>query len=394
MYKTYKVMLVPNNRQKTRFFQMAGAARFAYNWTLARQNENHTQGNSFISAFSISKEFTAFKKVAGNEWLSTISSNLTAQAVADACDAYVKFFKGLSKFPKFKSRKRSRPAFANKYNTIRISATHVFLEKVALSKKANKQKLNAVRLAEKGRIPTGEGVKYSNPRVTFDGLNWWLSVGVESEVNYYPTQSEGIGIDVGLKDFAVTSDDDVFKNMNKTATIRQLEKRKKRLQRQVSRKYEMNKDGQRFVKTKNIIKLEKRILKLHHRLKNIRQQYIHEITSALMKRKPSFIAIEDLNVSGMMKNKHLSKAIQQQSFYEFRRILEYKCKWNNIDFILVDRWYPSSKTCCKCGHVKKELKLSERTYRCDSCANVIDRDYQAALNLKQYAERQLMASVS
>lgn len=394
MYKTYKVMLVPNNKQKTRLFQLAGAARFAYNWALARQQENYEKGNQFISAFTLSKEFTAFKKLEGNEWLTTVSSNLTAQAITDACDAYIKFFKGLSKFPKFKSKKRSRPAFANKYNQIKITETHVKLEKISLSKKRARAKLNYVRLAEKGRIPTGEGVKYSNPRVTFDGLHWWLSVGVESEVDYYPAQSDGIGIDLGLKDFAVTSDEEVFANINKTVTIRQLEKRKQRLQRQVSRKYEMNKDGQRFVKTKNIIKLEQRLLKLHQRLKNIRQQYLHEITSALVKRKPSFIALEDLNVSGMMKNKHLAKAIQQQSFYEFRRLLEYKCKWNNIEFILVDRWFPSSKTCCKCGHVKKELKLSERTYRCEVCSNVIDRDFQAALNLKRYAEQKMIASVS
>lgn len=388
MFKTYKVMLIPNNKQKTRFFQMAGAARFAYNWTLARQKENHEQGNKFISAFSMSKEFTQFKKTEGYEWLNDISSNLTAQAIADACDAYVKFFKKLADFPKFKSRKRSKPAFANKYNAIRINETHVFLEKVSLSRKKSKQKLNAVRLAEKGRIPYGEGIKYSNPRITFDGLNWWLSVGVESEVNYYHKYTEGVGIDLGIKDLAVTSDNEVYVNINKTQTIRKLEKKKRRLQRKVSRKYQINKQGEKFVKTKNIERLEKDILRIHKRLSNIRRNYMHNITTSIVNRKPRFIAMEDLNVKGMMKNRHLSKAVAQQNFYEFRRIMEYKCAWHEIEFILVDRFFPSSKMCVKCGNVKKDLKLSDRVYKCE-CGNAIDRDYQAALNLKVYGEREL-----
>lgn len=384
-------MLVPNNKQCTRFFKMAGAARFAFNWALARQNENYKQGNKFISAFTLSKEFTAFRNEKGNEWLSEISSNLTAQAITDACEAYVKFFKGLSKYPKFKSRKRSRPSFANKYNKIKITETHVVLEKVSLSRKSNRVKLNHVRLAEKGRIPIGEGIKYSNPRITFDGLNWWLSVGVESSVNHYPVYSEGVGIDLGLKDLAVISDGEQFKNINKTAEICRLEKKKNRLQRQVSRKYEMNKDGFKFIKTRNIQKLEKEILKVHTRLSNIRGNYIHEVTTTIVNRKPRFVVVEDLNVSGMMKNKHLAKSIQQQSFYEFRRILEYKCKWHEIEFIVADRFYPSSKTCSSCGNIKKDLKLSDRIYRCD-CGHEMDRDYQAALNLKGYGEK-VLASV-
>jgi len=393
MFKTYKVMLLPNNKQKTRLFQCAGAARYAYNWALARQNENHAQGNKFMSAFTLSKEFTAFKKQAGNEWLSTISSNLTAQAIADACEAFIRFFKKQTDFPRFKSKKRSKPAFANKYNAIKITETHVKLEKLALSSKRNRQKLNYVRLAEKNRIPTGEGIVYSNPRITFDGLHWWLSVGVESEVNYHPKTGEGIGIDLGLKETAVLSTGEVYKNINKTKTVRLLEKKLRRLQRQVSRKYEMNKDGQRFVKTKNIIKLEKQLLKIHQRLRNIRLQYLHEMTSAIVKQEPRFVVVENLNVSGMMKNKHLAKAIQQQNFYEFRRILQYKCSWHEIEFVIADRFFASSKTCLKCGQVKKDLQLRDRTFKCD-CGHVMDRDVQAAKNLKAYGERELLISVS
>lgn len=390
MIKTYRVMLLQNNRQSTRFFQMAGAARYAYNWALARQKENHAAGGKFINSNSLSREFTSFRKQEGMEWLLTIPSNLTAIAIKDACEAFIRFFEGQSKFPRFKSKKRSKVAFANRNNKIKITATHVKLEKLALSTKRNKQLLNFVRLAERNRIP--KGIVYSNPRVSFDGLNWWLTLGVESEVNYH-SKTEGIGIDLGLKNFAVLSDGVVYKNINKDCessqgrNIIRLEKRLSRLQRQVSRKYEMNKDGQCFVKTKNIVKLENQILKIHQRLHNIRLYYLHDITSSIVGREPSYVVIEDLNVSGMMKNKHLAKSIQQQKFYEFRRILEYKCKLNEITWIVADRFFPSSRMCLECGEIKKDLRLKDRLFKCSHCGHVMDRDEQAALNLKLYGER-------
>ena len=186
---------------------------------------------------------------------------------------------------------------------------------------------------------------------------------------------------MGIKDLAICSDGKTFKNINKTQRIKKLEKRKRRLQRSISRKYLKNKKGERYNKTSNIIKSEKRLLKLNHRLTNIRGNYLHQVTSEIIKRNPSFITIEDLNVSGMMKNKHLSKAVQQQKFYEFRRQLEYKCKWNNIQLRIVDRFYPSSKLCHNCGSIKKDLKLKDRVYKCD-CGYVEDRDYNASLNLR------------
>lgn len=388
MIKSIKIRLKPNNKQKTKLFQMAGASRFAYNWALARQKENHEQGNKFLNDFVLRKEFTQLKKKEGFEWLNSISNNVTKQAIKDACDAYIKFFKGLSKPPKFKSKRKSKPSFYQDTMKIRFNGTHVKLEKVAESKKRNKAQLNWIRLVERCRIPFGEGVKYYNPRISFDGLNWHISVGVDSEINYYPTQSEGVGIDLGIKDLAITSDEETFKNINKSKEIKKLEKKKRRLQRQVSRRYQYNKEGVRYKKTCNIIKSEKQLLKIHKRLTNIRHNYLHEITSSIVNRKPKFIVLEDLNVKGMMKNRHLAKAIQQQCFYEFRRQVEYKCNWNNIHFILADRWFPSSKLCSCCGKIKKDLKLSDRIYTCD-CGNVIDRDLQAALNLKAYGERYL-----
>jgi len=227
-----------------------------------------------------------------------------------------------------------------------------------------------------------------NPRITCDGLNWWLSVGVEVDDNKSIPTNEGIGIDLGLKDLAICSDGNTYKNINKTNKVKKIEKRKRRLQRSISRKYNMNKEGVRYKKTSNIIKREKELLKVSKRLTNIRQNHLHQTTSDIIKRKPSFICIEDLNVSGMMKNKHLSKAIQQQGFYEFRRQIQYKSEWNNIPVIIADRFFPSSKLCSCCGEIKKDLRLSDRIYRCD-CGNIIDRDFQASLNLKQYGENVL-----
>ena len=241
-------------------------------------------------------------------------------------------------------------------------------------------------MAEKDRIPTD--AKYLNPRITFDGLNWWISVGVECPNIIEENSNEGIGVDLGIKNLAICSDGNTYKNINKTQKIKKLEKRKRRLQRSISRKYEKNKKEVSYCKTRNIIKGEKELLKLNHRLTNIRQDYLHKTTSEIIKREPNFIVLEDLNVSGMMKNRHLSKAIQQQKLYEFRHQIEYKSKWNGIKVIIADRFFPSSKLCSCCGNIKKDLKLSDRIYKCE-CGNVIDRDYQAALNLKRYGELQL-----
>ena len=192
---------------------------------------------------------------------------------------------------------------------------------------------------------------------------------------------------------AICSDGNKYKNINKTHEVKQLEKKKRRLQRSISRKYEKNKKGGSYCKTRNIIKSEKKLLKITHRLTNIRYNYMHQTTSEIIKREPSFICMEDLNVSGMMKNRHLSKAVQQQCFYEFRRQIEYKATWNHIPVIIADRFFPSSKLCSCCGVIKKDLKLSDRIYKC-KCGNVIDRDYQASLNLKRYGENVLKQSVA
>ena len=316
MIKTIRVMLVPNNKQKTKLFRYASTFRFAYNWTLGREKENYENGGKFISDGDLRKEFTQLKKTEEYSWLNEISNSVTKQAIKDACNAYKRFFKGYSKFPKFKSRKHSTPSFFQDNVKIQFTDTHVKVEGFAVSKKKNKQKLNWIKLAECGRIPT-KNVKYTNPRIKYDGLNWYITVGVEYEEYTCLPTNEAIGIDLGIKDLAICSDGNTYKNMNKTQKVKKLEKRKRRLQRSISRSYEKNKKGESYCKTDNVIKKEKKLLRLNRRLTNIRHDYLHKTTSEIIKRKPSFICIEDLNISGMMKNKHLSKAVQQQEFYEF-----------------------------------------------------------------------------
>ena len=379
-------MLIPNNKQKSKLFKYANTSRFAYNWVIAREQENYKDGGKFISDADLRKEFTRLKKTDEYKWLYEVSNDVTKQAIKDACNTYKRFFKGLCKHPRFKSKKFSTPSFYQDTAKIQFTSTHVKVEGLSSSKKKNKQKLNWIRLAEKDRIPTD--AKYLNPRITFDGLNWWISVGIETDRSSNGDKSEGVGIDLGIKDLAICSDGNTYKNINKTQKIKRLEKKKRRLQRSISRKYENNKKGVSYCKTRNIIKSENEILKLNHRLTNIRQDYLHKTTSEIIKREPSFIVLEDLNISGMMKNRHLSKAVQQQKLYEFRRQIEYKSEWNGIKVVIADRFFPSSKMCSCCGNIKKDLKLSDRVYKCE-CGNVIDRDYQAALNLKRYGELQL-----
>ena len=391
MIKSIKVRLNPNNKQLTKLFQYAGCDRFAYNWAISREQDNYKQGNKFLSDSELRKEFTQLKKQSEYQWLNEVSNNVTKQAIKDACNTYKRFFKGQCKYPEFKSKKHSTPSFYQDNIKIQFTDTHVKVESFSMSKKQNKQKLNWIKLCEKGRIPTD--CKYMNPRFTYDGLYWYVSVGIEVNDNTTLPSNEGIGIDLGIKDLAICSDGNTYKNINKTQTVKKLEKKKRRLQRSISRKYEENKKGASYCKTSNIIKSEKELLKLNHRLTNIRQNYLHQTSAKIVKREPSFICIEDLNVSGMIKNKHLSKAVQQQGFYEFRRQIEYKTMWNNIPVVIADRFFPSSKLCSCCGSIKKDLKLSDRIYKCE-CGNIIDRDYQAALNLKQYGENVLKQSVA
>lgn len=384
-------MLLPNNKQNTKMFQYSNTARFAYNWAIAREQENYKNGGKFISDNNLRKEFTQLKKQEEYQWLNEVSNNVTKQAIKDACNTYKRFFKGQCKYPKFKSKRKSTPSFYQDNVKIQFSETHIKVEGFNMSKKQNKQKLNWIKLSEKNRIPVDS--KYSNPRITYDGLNWFISVGVEYEDCATIPSNDGIGIDLGIKDLAICSDETTYKNINKTIKVKKLKKKQRRLQRKISRKYLKNKKGESYCKTHNIIKSEKKLLKVNKNLTNIRHNYLHKTTSEIVNRKPMFIVLEDLGVMNMMKNKHLSKAIQEQCLYEFYRQIQYKSSWNNIKFIEADRYFPSSKLCSSCGYINKNLKLSDRIYVCPDCGNEIDRDFQASLNLKQYGENVLQSVI-
>jgi len=364
-----KIRIIPNIEQEQKLWQSVGTARFIYNWTLSRQEENYKNGDKFISDNDLRKEITLIKQTEEYKWLSEVSNNVAKQAVKDACNAYKRYFDGYSDKPKFKSRRKSKPSFYNDTSKLKIKENLVLIEKIGWIKTAE-------------QIPMD--TKYSNPRISFDGKYWYITVGIDEEKPTIELTNESIGIDVGIKDLAICSNGMTFKNINKTSKVKKTKKKLKRLQRQVSRKYEKNKKGKDFVKTKNTIKLEKKIKLLHRKLKNIRSNHNHQATNMIVKTKPSKVVMETLNIKGMMKNRHLSKAIGEQCLYEFKRQMKYKCEFKGIKFIEADRFYPSSKTCSECGHIKTKLSLSERTYICEECGCIIDRDYNASINLSRY----------
>ena len=242
--------------------------------------------------------------------------------------------------------------------------------------------LGWVRIKEKGYIPaTKDGYVIKSGSVSMKADRFYVSVLIEIPDNKTTDiYSEGIGIDLGLKDFAILSNGKKYKNINKSARLKKLEKQLIREQRCLSRKYENLKKGESTQKA-NIQKQKLKVQKLHHRIDNIRTDHINKTIAEIVKTKPSYITIEDLNVSGMMKNRHLSKAVASQKFYEFRTKLKVKCDDNGIELRIADRFYPSSKICHCCGSAKKDLKLSDRIYKC-SCGYVEDRDLNASLNLK------------
>lgn len=365
-----KIRLKPTKEQETQLWKSVGTARWVYNWTLEKQQENYKNGGKFIYDNQLRKEITQLKKKEDYKWLGDVSNNVAKQAVKDACNAYKRFFKGQSSAPKFKSRRKSNKSFYNPNDKLKTKNKSVLIEKVGWIKTSEQLPMNT---------------KYMNPRVSYDNKYWYLSVSIEEEFTQPELTDEVIGIDLGIKTLAVCSNGMDFKNINKTTKVRKIEKRLRRLQRSASRKYEMNKEGNRYVKTCNIIKIEKQIQLLHRRLSNIRNNHLHQTTNAIVRTKPSKVVMEDLNVKGMMKNRNLAKAISQQKFYEFKRQMEYKCEKYGIEFVQVGRFFPSSKLCSNCGQIKKNLKLSDRVYHCD-CGLHIDRDLNASINLVNYGK--------
>ena len=366
----------PTEEQKVKIRKTIGTCRFIYNFYLAHNKELHENGEKFMSS-------SQFRVWLNNEylpshpeysWIKEAYSKSVTQAVNNGQTAFENFFNHKSAFPEFKKKGKSNV----KMYFVRNNPKDCQCERHRIKIPS----LGWVRIKEKGYIPTTKkGYVIKSGHVSIKADRYYVSVLIEIPDNRIASHSgEGIGIDLGLKDFAIVSNGKTYKNINKSAKLKKLEKKLAREQRSLSRKYENVKKGGPTQRA-NIQKQRLKIQKLHHRIDNIRTDYINKIIAEIVKTKPSYITIEDLNVSGMMKNKHLSKAVASQKFYEFKSKLLAKCRENGIELRIVDRWYPSSKTCHCCKNIKKDLKLSDRIFRCD-CGYIEDRDFNAALNLR------------
>lgn len=389
MQAAKKILLKPTPEQENLFWRSAGTARWAYNYFLsenfnlyAEYLKNNKMGVKYKNGIEIQKYINNELKPTTHTWLKEVGSQVMKQGVINAEKAMQRWFKGINGKPRFKSKKKSKISFYVNYAT---------LKKVKGGFKG--EKIGFVRTAEElPKIPQGK--KYSNPYISYDGKHWFLSISYEIPQIDCDLTDKSIGIDLGVKDLAICSNNKVYKNINKTKRVKQLKKKLKRAERKLSRKYLKNTKGytkdrkpiysRPLYECKNINKQIGEIRCLYKKLTDIRTNYIHQTTTEIVKTKPSRVVMEDLNVRGMMKNKHLAKAIQEQCFYEFIRQMKYKCEKYGIEFVQVDRFYPSSKKCSCCGNIKKDLKLSDRTYICSECGLVIDRDYNSSINLANY----------
>lgn len=378
MIKSFKIRLYPTKDQEQLMWKHIGSCRYIYNYMLAKQEELYKAGEKHLSHFDMNNLLKPLKNDGEHEWLHEVSNTSLQIVCGDLNRAYQSFFKRTCGFPKFKSRKRSRQTFP-------VDAVKLWFDE---NNFAHIIKVGKVKFKTDFDLPIGTGNKFVNPRISNINGKWILSFGIECENQAYELNDYNVGIDLGVKDLATVAYDDkklVFSNINKGKKVRSIKKSIVHLQRSVSRKYEANKQGNRFVKTNNIERAEDKLRKLYAKLSNIRSNYIHQTTHAIVELLPKTVVMEDLNVCGMMKNKHLSKAIQEQCFYEFIRQLRYKCEWRGIKFLQVDRFYPSSKTCHNCGCIKSNLRLRDRVFVCDECGYTEDRDFNAALNLMSYA---------
>lgn len=393
MYLMKKIRLLPTVEQEKLFWKSAGVARWSYNFFLSYNQEKYNEyledntKKKFVSECDVRKYINNILKKTTHIWLQEVGNNVMKQGVKDASISLKRFFNKISGYPKYKSRKKSKPSFYVNYETLKRTPNGFRGERIGIVK--TRESLP--------KIPKDQ--KYVNPRIIYDGKFWYLSVGYRVKPKQVELTDEKIGIDLGLKDLAIVSNADnsylkKYRNINKGYKIRLLEKRLKRAQRKLSRKilnnienYNENRMPTYIRPLKDCKNIQKQIhivRNLYRKLTSIRNNYIHQVTTEIVKTKPSKIVIEDLNVSGMMKNRHLSKSIIDSKWYEFKRQILYKAEMYGIEVILADRFYPSSKTCSCCGNYKKDLKLKDRTYVCDECGLKIDRDINAAINLANY----------
>ena len=376
LLKSFKTEINPTEEQKVKIRKTIGTCRYIYNFYLAHNKELHDNGEKFMSgkSFSVWLNNEYLPQNPDKLWIKEVSSKSVKRSIENGCVAFTRFFKHQSAFPNFKKKGKSDV----KMYFVKNNPKDCRCERHRI----NIPSLGWVRMKEKGYFPTTkDGYVIKSGHVSIKADRYYVSVLIEIPNNKIANHSkEGIGIDLGLKDFAIVSNGKTYKNINKSAKLKKLEKQLIREQRSLSRKYENLKKGESTQRA-NIQKQKLKVQKLHHKIDDIRTDYINKTIAEIVKTKPSYITIEDLNVSGMMKNKHLSKAVASQKFYEFRTKLQAKCKESGIELRVVDRWYPSSKTCHCCGVIRKDLKLSDRIFRCD-CGYIEDRDFNAALNMR------------
>ena len=381
LLKSYKTEINPTLEQIQKINKTIGTCRFIYNFYLAHNKELHDKGEKFMTAksFSVWLNNEFIPNNPGFLWIKEVSSKSVKKSMENACTAFTRFLKKQSNFPRFKKKNKSDV----KMYFVKNNPKDCFCERHRI----NIPTLGWVKLKEKDYIPTTkQGYMIKSGTISCKAGRYYVSVLIDiPEVEKSELNDFGLGIDLGVKEFAVISNGIIKKNINKSARLKKLEKQLKREQRCLSRKYEdlkkHNKKMEGEATRQNIQKQVLKVQRLHHRIDNIRTDYINKIIAEIVKTKPSYITIEDLNVKGMMKNKHLSKSVASQKFYEFRIKLEAKCKELGIELRIVDRWYPSSKLCHECGCIKKDLKLSDRDYICQ-CGYHTDRDYNASLNLR------------
>lgn len=375
MLKSFKTEINPTVEQKTKIIKTIGVCRYIYNFYIACNKALYDKGEKFMTgkSFSVWLNNEYIPNNPEKIWIKEVYSKAVKKSIEDGYTAFTRFFKHQSDFPNFKKKGKSDV----KMYFVKNSPKDCRCERHRLKIPT----LGWVRIKEKGYIPTTkDGLTIKSGTVSIKAGRYYVSVLVEiPDIKIVNNGNDGIGIDLGLKDFAIVSNGKIYKNINKSAKIKKLEKRLRREQRCLSRKYENLKKGEST--QKNIQKQKLKVQILHHKIDNIRTDYINKAIAEIVKAKPSYITIEDLNVSGMMKNRHLAKAVASQKFYEFRTKIKAKCSENGIELRVVDRWFPSSKICHRCGAIKKDLKLSDRIYRCD-CGYVEDRDLNAALNLR------------
>jgi len=375
LLKSFKTEINPTVEQKIKIRKTIGTCRFIYNFYLAHNKKLHEDGEKFMSSskFRVWLNNKYLPQHPEYLWIKEAYSKAVTQSVNNGQTAFTRFFNHESAFPNFKKKGKSDVKMYFVKNNPQDCCCERHRIKIP--------SLGWVRIKEKGYIPTTkDGYVIKSGSISIKAGRYYVSALVEVSDNKAVDHfGEGIGIDLGLKDFAIVSNGRTYQNINKSAKLKRLKRQLIREQRCLSRKYEKLKKGEST--QKNIQKQKLKVQKLHHRIDNIRTDYINKTIAEMVKTKPSYITIEDLNVKGMMKNRHLAKAVASQKFYEFRTKLKAKCNENGIELRVVDRWYPSSKMCHCCGTIKKDLRLSDRIYRCD-CGYVEDRDFNAALNLR------------